>query len=300
MIRDVAQNHVERSLTLRNDFMILDSTSGMMLLCWWRTIPNSKIKEARFPLRNINSSGTKSESKQKHTLFHSQFINFLILPIVLLITHYHKPLPWIKMAPLIDDSAMDLDMSLYGLDQAVANKVTVGAPLHLHFKQRCVSFCAVVGVHQVLNRDDFTPEERKSCWYDRVDLRQMKEITKSEARLMECGLQQESEDVCLRGLECRTKEGARTKRQNRSNAIAAVFFELDGQEDDGIFDDEAVADVYFNCSEHCQVSAQMLGMRDAREAQLALAGLKSDFVGSTISRSVINLSVTEGLISSAA
>lgn len=204
------------------------------------------------------------------------------------------------MAPLIDDSTMDLDMSLSGFDQAMTDKITVGAPLHLHFQQRCVSFCAVVGVLEVLNRDDFSPEERESCWYDRVDLRQMKEITKSEARLMECGLQQESEDVCLRGLESRTKEGARTKRQNRANAIAAVFFELESQEDDGILDDEAVADAYFNSSEHCHVAAQMLGMRDARDAQLALAGTKSDFVGSTLNDSAINLSVTEGLISSAA
>jgi hypothetical protein len=205
------------------------------------------------------------------------------------------------MAPLIDDAAMDLDFSLSGNDQIMAEKISISHALHRQQTgRRCVEFGAVV-VHEVLNSVSFTPEEIKSSWYDRVDLRQMKENAKSEAKLLESGLLNEGDDICLRGLECRTKEGARTKRHNRANANAAVFFELDSQEDKGISDDEALADAYFNCSEHCKVSAQMIGMRDAREAQVALVGMKSDFVGSTLKQcGVIKLSTTEGLISSAA
>jgi hypothetical protein len=203
------------------------------------------------------------------------------------------------MAPLIDDCAMDLELSLAGYGQGTTDKIAVAQPLHHQRGQRFVSFDAV-DFREVLNRDAFTPEEIESCWYDRVDLRQMREDARSEARMMDSGLLEESDDVCLRGLECRTKEGARAKRQNRANVNAAIFFELDSQEDNGIYDDEAIADVYYNYSEHCQVSAQMIGARDAREAQLALAGMKSDFVGSSLRYAAIKLSTPEGLISSAA
>lgn len=182
------------------------------------------------------------------------------------------------MAPLIDDTAMDLDLSLSGHDHVMAEKVFVSAALHhrQHSGARRVAFFDAAIVYEISNTDSFTPEEIQSCWYDRVDLRQMKENAKQEARLMENGLLRESDDISFRGLECRTKEGSRLKRHNRASANAAVFYELDNQDDRGIFDDEALADAYFNHSEHCQVSAQMVGMRDAREAHVALIDTSSD------------------------
>jgi hypothetical protein len=207
------------------------------------------------------------------------------------------------MAPLIDDTAMDLDLSLSGHDHVTAEKISFYDALHRQSSGgRRVAFFDSVVVYEISNSDSFTPEEIKSCWYDRVDLRQIKENAKHEARLIENGLLQENDDVCFRGLECRTKEGSRGKRHNRANANAAVFFELDTQDDRGIYDDEAVADAYFNHSERCQVSAQMIGMRDAREAQVLLLDTKLELVGCSpvADQDVIILLTSEGLISSAA
>ncbi len=72
--------------------------------------------------------------------------------------------------------------------------------------------------------------------------------------------------------------GARRKRQNRIDARAAVFFEQEMQEEDGYFDADAIADAYFERTERCQAEAQMLALRDEKEAMEIYKSLKlSDF-----------------------
>merc|ERR1712195_235778 len=80
----------------------------------------------------------------------------------------------------------------------------------------------------------------------------------------------DDDDVCKRGLESRTKSGMRRKKHNRTNAYAAVFLEIDYQEDEGTFDEEVIADAYFMYSDQCQVSAQIIGKQDEIEANRSM------------------------------
>lgn len=193
------------------------------------------------------------------------------------------------MAPLIDDNALmcimdddstaSMDVDVSTLTKTPLHHTTATTTLHQTTatttttkSRRSVSFGAAHEVHDILSRYDMTSKEVQATWYNRVDLRQLKETAKSEARLMDCGvLRQDSSsnndnDVCLRGLESRTCEGGRQKRQNRVSATAAVFMALDSQEDYGFVDDEAIADAYYVYSEKCLLHAQMMALRDHKDA----------------------------------
>merc|ERR1712113_117256 len=65
------------------------------------------------------------------------------------------------------------------------------------------------------------------------------------------------------GLENKTRMGARNRRANRMNAYAAVFFEIECQEQDYYSDDEAIAYAYREYSGPCQSAAEEMGRRDA-------------------------------------
>ncbi|KAL3911046.1 MAG: hypothetical protein SGILL_007439, partial [Bacillariaceae sp.] len=175
------------------------------------------------------------------------------------------------MAPLINDFDYiidDLDYFPAPAKAPLHSEATAQSPEQQQSQQRRnVSFTETVIVHRVINREDFSVEETTASWYDRQDLRQMKDSAKAEARLVESGVLAESEDCSIRGLESKTSNGIRAKRQSRMNAYAAVFFEIDSQEDMCIRDEDAIADAYFTYSESSLVTAQMIGVRDAEIAK---------------------------------
>merc|ERR1712196_158373 len=86
---------------------------------------------------------------------------------------------------------------------------------------------------------------------------------RNDAKLYEKGILTESDDFSVRGLENKTRMGARNRRANRMNAYAAVFFEIECQEQDYYSDDEAIAYAYREYSEPCQSDAEEMGRRDA-------------------------------------
>ncbi|KAL3924130.1 MAG: hypothetical protein SGILL_001239 [Bacillariaceae sp.] len=187
------------------------------------------------------------------------------------------------MAPLINDFDFtiidDLDFCVSSQQQQQQHKTSAlhsaahdtapssAAQRPPRSQRRNISFSETVVVHRIINREDFSAAETRASWYDRNDLRRMKDATKSEARLVESGVLTEGEDCSIRGLESKTANGLRAKRQSRMNAYAAVFFEIDNQDDMGMTDADAIADAYFAYSEPSLVTAQMIGVRDAEIAK---------------------------------
>lgn len=172
----------------------------------------------------------------------------------------------------IDNLSIPSSCSAGDVEQVVftgSSKACSAVPQHVTTTRRAVHFNDDDDTHFVLSRVDYTIEEMSSTWYDRTDLKQMRTTARSEARLLEVGLLHESSTTSVRGLEGRTTEGLKRKRRNRADANNAVFDELDNQEEQGIFDDDALADIYFVFSEHCQATAHMMGMRDANLAKKA-------------------------------
>jgi hypothetical protein len=180
------------------------------------------------------------------------------------------------MAPLIKN---EIDMIVMDLDDLDYQQHDTIKPLHQqeasnsaytttkNCSSRGVTFADDVRVYDVLHRYDYTVEEISQTWYNRYDLRSQKDNARSEGKLIERGLLFECHDVTVRGLESKTTEGTRRKRQNRMHAYSAVFLEVETQQDLGIVDEDAIADAYYNYSEQCQFQAQMIALRDAEEAE---------------------------------
>merc|ERR1712071_582326 len=139
----------------------------------------------------------------------------------------------------------------------------------------------------VMSRADYTHEELEVTWFDHSEMRQMKENARSEGKLVDSGLLVQSSEISIRGLESRTKEVMKRKRQNR-NAYAAVFFEIDCQQEEHYFDEDLIADAYFTYSEPCAMTAQMIGKRDEIEAMKIHENCKADFFGTNFCKAIVD------------
>jgi hypothetical protein len=200
------------------------------------------------------------------------------------------------MAPLIQYT----DFTFSSDDDVAFDSKEFIAPLHESIvtgSNRRVSFGAVVDTHEVLNREDYTPEEKAATWFHQDDMRRMKANVKSEGKLVDSGLLVECASVSTRGLESRTRQGCKRKRQNRLAAYAAVFSEIDFQVEEHITDEDAIADAYFVYSESCAVAAEMLGKRDEADAMAIHNEPKADFFGSGFCQSIVDVSTMERLAS---
>lgn len=170
------------------------------------------------------------------------------------------------MAPFTQDynaslsSHDDIDM----LDR----KTTI-APLHksAFTTPRRVSFHPIVRAKIVMNRFAYTPEELEASWYDNDDYLRMRVNVKVGADNIDSGFHVRGTGICIRGLETRTREGNKNTNQQRMDAYAAVFSEIEFQKEIQWFDEEKIAYAYFAYSGPCAVTAEMMGQRDEFEAK---------------------------------
>merc|ERR1712194_453545 len=179
------------------------------------------------------------------------------------------------MAPLHGDEFFFSDQVGESIDH-YDNQKRMFAPLHTVITatdarscRRSVSFDdnVVSTTYDVESLADFTVQEIKDAWYDGHDLRRMKREVRTDARLfMESGDDLDHDIVCFRGLESRTRQGMKQKKQNRINTYTAVFLEIDFQEEVGFIDEDAIARACSIYSHACLVSAQMIAKQDEIEA----------------------------------
>ncbi len=174
------------------------------------------------------------------------------------------------MAPLIQDidlSYSDNDVVLYSDNNY--KSLPAAAPLHeeQQKEEKRVWFAAMTVEYDVMNRYEYTPEELQASWFDATEMKTIKDTAKSEAKLLAKGLLQETPDFSIRGLEQKTRKGILRKRKRRSNAYMAVFFEIDAQHEEGICDDELVADAYYMYTEPCAIEAGNIAQQDAADAR---------------------------------
>ena len=71
----------------------------------------------------------------------------------------------------------------------------------------------------------------------------------------------------IRGLEYRTRKGAVRRQHNKLEAISAVLDEQDRQYNEGLFNEELLAEVYRSCASHCQDEAYILALKDEATAR---------------------------------
>jgi hypothetical protein len=128
-------------------------------------------------------------------------------------------------------------------------------------QRRTLSFSSTVDVHEVLHVREFSLDEIRSSWYSNKEIKAMKKRNKRIAAQSE--KENDANDYCLRGLETKTVRGSSQKRQRKSTAREAVFLEQRRQQEQGVEDPEAIAEAYYDCTDYCQATAHMMGLRDA-------------------------------------
>ncbi|KAG7359804.1 hypothetical protein IV203_034902 [Nitzschia inconspicua] len=137
--------------------------------------------------------------------------------------------------------------------------------------------CALTQVHTDYSRLLYE-EEQASFWYTKQEYALMKRSSSFTIRLMtelqQRGaspskyLEQEDEEMCTRGLEAKTRSGARRRRQNIVTAIDAVLMEQERQRQVGSINDiYNLAHIYKDATASCSMDAWLAAQKDAKAVE---------------------------------
>jgi hypothetical protein len=119
---------------------------------------------------------------------------------------------------------------------------------------------------KTLSRKDYTLEETEASWSSLEDLQKILRRCHKEIKKIDLGEKFKDKKYCARGLEGRTKIGSVSKAQTRALAINAVLEEQFTQWNEGVFDEDTIADAYYIASSSCQLWASLVGRRDHKAA----------------------------------
>jgi hypothetical protein len=120
---------------------------------------------------------------------------------------------------------------------------------------------------KTLSRMNYTHEESEASWLSREDGEKISRQCHKEIKKIDDGKKFTDKKYCARGLEGKTRFGSIAKEQNRALAISAVLNEQWTQWEEGIFDEDTIAELYYSASSSCQLWASLIGGRDCRAAE---------------------------------
>ena len=130
-----------------------------------------------------------------------------------------------------------------------------------------VRFHSRIPTYVDLSHHDYTPEERKACWYDSDDYSCIQKDCVKQIMKMNKGEVLKDKKYCSRGLESHATQSSITKKQNRRSAVDAVLDEQEAQRQLRVVDEEAIADRYQGTASSCQLWARTIALRDQRYSE---------------------------------
>jgi hypothetical protein len=160
---------------------------------------------------------------------------------------------------------------------------------HTMSKTKKVAFCAktMVQVRSHIHMNDFSSNEINQSWYTASEIDDIRREARMVTEWMNNTVASKNENdddewlktqandgsarFCQRGLEYRTREGARRRIDNKVRARNAILYEQELQRRACIFDTEYMAKIYVLASTRCKLAAQRLGQQDEREVMYARA-----------------------------
>jgi hypothetical protein len=133
---------------------------------------------------------------------------------------------------------------------------------------KCVRFSSEkTRIRKTLSRKDYTLEESKASWLSHEDGQIISRQCCKEIKKIDDGKKLKDKKYCARGLEGQTGIGLVSKARKRALAINAVLDEQSTQWEQGVFDEDTIAVVYYRASSICQLEASLVGRRDHRAAE---------------------------------
>ena len=131
--------------------------------------------------------------------------------------------------------------------------------------KRAVSFAPTARQQRIRHIHDYSAEEIRDCWYQKADFDRIQASIRYSLTMMEgCHLYEQDEDLCLRGTESLSAQGANRRMYNRKASRCAVLEEQERQKKQGINDPELIAQTYADASRPCRTAAYAIGQADAQ------------------------------------
>jgi hypothetical protein len=134
--------------------------------------------------------------------------------------------------------------------------------------KKSASFCNKVSIRQIPHINDLSQVEKDSTWLTDQDfLLNRKSCVTTVKKHVRGEITMENKDkYCFRGLESKTREGARRRKEMKDVAIKAVLQEQKLQKEGGIEDPESVKRIYRIHCHQAHFTAYELGLVDKEEA----------------------------------
>jgi hypothetical protein len=89
---------------------------------------------------------------------------------------------------------------------------------------KSVTFKETTTYREILPLSEISDEEMAEVWYNEDEYAEIKShVTETIGRVAESGSIEEADGYCMRGLEGRTKFGARRRKNNKAKALNAVW-----------------------------------------------------------------------------
>jgi hypothetical protein len=132
-----------------------------------------------------------------------------------------------------------------------------------------VRFSEKIRIRKTLSRKDYTLEETEATWSSREERQQISRQCRKEIKKINHGEKlKDNTYCCTRGLEGHTNIGKVSKARTRAMGISAVLDEQLTQWEEGVFDENTIADVYYHTvSSSCQKWAYLVGQSDHKAAK---------------------------------
>ena len=151
------------------------------------------------------------------------------------------------------------------------SSVPVKEPLHLRTSGKSVTFSATLAqVKDVLSVKNYTNEEIHASWYNKSDYKNFKRSVLTTLKLNRAGELPKgggNDEHTMRGIECRTREGAAEHKAVKAQVKTAVLEEQQRQQSQGVSDPELLALLAQQITADQQHQAFIHGMCDELEAR---------------------------------
>jgi hypothetical protein len=132
----------------------------------------------------------------------------------------------------------------------------------MNVEKKRVSFHNDVRVYPHIHINDLSRSEVANSWYNSEEISGIKSECQLTINLASKGELHKWSNLCFRGLEYRTPDGSQRRSANKFAAWDAVMDEQEIQYQNGVQDEDALAQLYIQASKHCQDAAHALAMED--------------------------------------
>ena len=130
----------------------------------------------------------------------------------------------------------------------------------------------MVEIHFVRHHNDYSQTEKERAWFSMDEIRSFRNGIVKHARELSkdpnyIPSNEDTSTWCKRGVECRTKSVRKRRNRNFVRSLKAVFFEQSMQRLEGINDQDAIADSYYEYSGPSHAAAHVKALHDEVEAK---------------------------------